>query len=77
VPNNHKQNLHSDQQKLFSENIILPSSKVSIQIPLVDFNFKNGGTRIIPKTYKESPNAIALEKIENKIERDNSFTLYI
>ena len=28
-PNNHIQNLHSDQQKLFSENIILPTSNIS------------------------------------------------
>mgnify|MGYP000097226850 CR=1 FL=1 len=73
-PNNHIQNLHSDQQELFSEKIILPTSKISIQIPLVDFNFENGGTRIIPNTHKENLNTIEIEKIEDKIEKDNSYT---
>jgi hypothetical protein len=39
-----------------SKNIILPTSKISVQIPLVDFDFSNGGTRIIPKTHKEKLN---------------------
>ena len=57
-----------------SKNIILPTSKISVQIPLVDFDFSNGGTRIIPKTHKEKLNTEDILKIETKIERDNSFT---
>ena len=73
-PNNHIQNLHSDQQELFSKNIISPTSKISVQIPLVDFDFSNGGTRIIPKTHKKKLNIEDILKIETKIENDNSFT---
>lgn len=73
-PNNQIQNLHSDQQKLFSKNIILPTSKISVQIPLVDFDFNNGGTRIVPKTHKKNLDTKDIIKIENKIENDDSFT---
>ena len=73
-PNNHMQNLHTDQHELFGENIILPTSKISVQIPLVDFDFVNGGTRIIPKTHKEKLNTNDILKLETKIVNNNSFT---
>lgn len=46
------QELHSAQINYFpEENIILPTTSVAIQFPLVKFDYKSGGTRIIPKTH--------------------------
>ncbi|HAT80552.1 MAG TPA: hypothetical protein DCS17_03880, partial [Flavobacterium sp.] len=73
-PNNHLQNLHSDQHSLFDEKIILPTSKVSVQIPLIDFNFNNGATRIVPNTHNLFLNTEDILKIEDEIKNDISFT---
>ena len=70
-PKNHLQGLHSDQEIFFDKDTKLPTSIISVQIPLMDFNFLNGGTRIVKGTHNKNIDILSLEE---KIKNDKSFT---
>lgn len=66
LPNNSIQELHKDGVTLFSNiNYILPPHIIAVQFPLINFNSKSGGTRIVPKSHLsfEEPTRIENENI--------------
>lgn len=52
TPNNTMQELHRDVNNIYqSERLLVPTFLVAIQIPLIDFDYSSGGTRIIDGTH--------------------------
>lgn len=72
-PQNDIQELHSDEINYFpNENIILPTTSIAVQFPLVDFNYQNGGTRIIPKTHLTKKPPISIEQENENFIKENT-----
>lgn len=63
MPNNSIQELHRDVNNLFTEeNLMVPTFLIAFQIPLVNFDYKSGGTRIIAGTHLSFEEPPILEK---------------
>jgi len=66
LPENHIQELHSDVNNLFNKaGFSTPSFLVAVHFPLVNFNYKSGGTRIIKNTHNKVDSAPPLLEEEN------------
>lgn len=73
LPNNDLQELHSDEICYFSEtDVVLPTTSLAIQIPLGDFNYSNGGTRILANTHLNKNNPLTIE--EEDLDRIELYT---
>lgn len=71
LPQNNMQELHADVNQLFiDEKTVTPPFSIGVHYPMVDFNAKTGGTRIIPHTHNlfEEPTRLENEDLSKVAE---------
>ena len=71
MPDNSIQKLHKDVDHLFPiEKLTTPTFVLGIQIPMIDFDYESGGTRIVPGTHLdfETPTDLDHENLDKVFE---------